>query len=258
MGFLLGLALGAALGAAWGLRALKKRDQLVGSYLAFALHEVNTPITAINMTVLNFINGVFGDVPEDQRRWIEMLRTQTSRLSGICGELRDMVHFELKRDLAMRLEACSLREAFETCMESLRNGIPAAELTIQGEIPAELPAVWADADRLPRTLMSLVFHARKFRSAGPLQLSVKTEGERVALRLEYQGHGISPEEAGRSLDLFYPAHRRKDQLLSAVGLGLGALRVLAARWGGDLRFSVEPGGRSLLELFLAKAKEPVK
>jgi two-component system, sensor histidine kinase ChiS len=253
IGFLVGLAIGAGLGLAWGWRALRKREELVGSLLAFAVHEVNTPVTAINMTVLNFINGVFGDVPPDQRRWIDMMRTQTSRLSGICGELRDMIHFELKRDLHMSPEASSLREAYDACLESLKDGLPPSELTLEGQVPADLPQVMADVDRLPRTIMSLIFHARKFRASGPVAVSARENGTGVIFQLEYLGTGITPEEAAKSLDLFYPARRRKDQMLSSVGLGLGTVRRLVGMWGGDLAYAVEPGGKSTIALTLPKA-----
>ena len=252
MTFLAGLLIGLACGAAASYAARRRRDELLGSFFAFAMHEVNTPLTAINMTVLNFLSGVFGPIAEDQVRWMEMLRTQTSRLNCIVGELRDMIHFELKQDLVIRTETVAVAEAVDIAMQSIRNGIPASELIVDIRLPADLPSVSADGDRLARTISSLIFHARKFKSEGAINLEAAEEPAAVRITVSYQGAKISAAEARKSLGLYYPAQNRANQLLSAIGAGLGTLKKLTELQGGRLSLDISPTGYAKLSLALPK------
>lgn len=253
-GFLAGFLLGAASTGLLGIWFWRGYKRKLGSYLAAAMHEVNTPITAINMTVLNFLNGVFGTLADENLRWMEMLRTQCSRLGGMVGEFRDIIHLELKEDLVLRNEPTSLPEAVEQVMENLRRGIPAAELMLELDVPGDLPPVSADAERLSRSILSMVFHARKFRISGAIRLTARTVTDRAEVAVSYLGPKMTPVEAEKSLDLYYPAMRRKDQILCAVGMGLGTLRELVRLQGGDLGLSVEREGQTTLKLIFPLAK----
>ncbi|MEK7747348.1 MAG: hypothetical protein AAB576_11845, partial [Elusimicrobiota bacterium] len=58
------LAFGAGLGLGWAAAwwLFRRRENMRARYLSFVAHELNTPVSALNMTVLNFVNGLFGPV----------------------------------------------------------------------------------------------------------------------------------------------------------------------------------------------------
>jgi two-component system phosphate regulon sensor histidine kinase PhoR len=248
--FVAGALAGAVLAgfAAW--RLTSSRAQRYGRLFSFAMHEVNTPVTAVNMTIINLLSGVFGDVPPEQVKWIEMTRDQVGRLNALVGEIRDLVHLELHRDLRSQMDAALPSEIAEEALLTTRRGFEHAGVALRVDLPGGLPKVRADADRAVRSLGSLLFHARKFRVGGAVLLSASLRGKSVAFEIEYTGSPIGRDEARRSLELFYPARERKDQLLAATGLGLGLVREVMRRTGGDVEFVVEDTGRSRLILTL--------
>ncbi|MBI3564175.1 MAG: HAMP domain-containing histidine kinase [Elusimicrobia bacterium] len=246
--FVAGAALGAFIAYAACSSAARRRERTAGRLLSFANHELNTPATAVNMTVINLLSGVFGEVPPDQKRWLEMTRDQVGRLNALVGELRDLVHLELLRDLRPMLGEAEPAELVEDACASLRGGFEQAGVELKTSVGEALPVVRTDADRLARSLASLLFHARKFRLSGPVSLRVAADGPAVLFEVSYTGAALSPEEAAASLDLWYPARERKDQKLAATGLGLGLTRAVARACGGDLLFAVDEKGRSRLTL----------
>ncbi|MDX6770270.1 MAG: HAMP domain-containing sensor histidine kinase [Elusimicrobiota bacterium] len=251
--FAAGLLLGAA-GAALAARAvLRRRAALYGRLFSFAMHELNTPVTAVNMTVMNLLEGVFGELPAAQRPWVEMTREQVGRLNALVGEIRDLVHMELHKEMRLTVAEAAPKEVVEEAVGALRRGFELAGVELRVEVPEGLPLVRADADRAPRSLTSLLFHARKFRKGGPVTLAAARGEGTVDFSVTYDGAPLSPEEAAASLDLFYPAMPRDDHQLAATGLGLGLARAVMARTGGELDFSVEPGGRARLTLRLKAA-----
>ena len=252
--FLAGAVLGAAAGAGLAAWACARARLRRGRLFSFALHEVNTPATAVNMTVINLLTGVFGEVPADQLRWLEMARDQLGRLCGLTGDLRDLTHLELQGKLRLHLRPADPAELVEEALSPLRAGFVQAGAPLEVVVAPGLPPILADADRLPRALGGLLYHARKFRASGPVRLSVRREGAFVACEVSYTGTPLSPAQARDSLDLYYPARRRDDHVLAATGLGLGLTRTLARLGGGDL--ALEPGEKGAARLILTVPVAP--
>ncbi|MFI5347310.1 MAG: sensor histidine kinase [Elusimicrobiota bacterium] len=246
--FFAGALLGALAVALAARRVVAERTQRYGRLFSFAMHELNTPVTAVNMTVINLLSGVFGDVPADQLKWLELTRDQVGRMNGLVGEIRDLVHMELHRELHLNVGEASPKEIADEALTSLRRGFVYANVELLVDIPPALPLVRTDPDRAARSLASALFHARKFRVSGPVRLRAEVRGGAVAFEIEYQGKPFTAAQTAASLEVFYPARVRKDQQLAATGLGLGLVRAVMRRVGGDLDFVVDPKGLSRLIL----------
>jgi signal transduction histidine kinase len=249
--FLVGAVAGGAV-AGLAARALYRRKaELFGRLFSFAMHELNTPITAVNMTVLNLLSEVFGELPAPLKPWVEMTREQVGRLNGLVGEVRDFVHMELHQDLRVGSVELTVDEILDEALVSIRRGMEQAGVEFHVTKDHGLPPVLTDPDRAARCLSSVLFHARKFRVRGPISLKVSRAPEAVAFAVTYEGSRIGPEEIEASLDLYYPARRRKDQVLGTTGLGLGLIREVARLIGGDLAFGAADDGRATATLTYA-------
>ena len=101
--FLAGVITGGVFAGLAAQALYRRKAALFGRLFSFAMHELNTPITAVNMTVLNLLSGVFGELPGQLTPWIEMTREQVGRLNGLVGEVRDFVHMELHEDLRVTI-----------------------------------------------------------------------------------------------------------------------------------------------------------
>jgi signal transduction histidine kinase len=246
--FVAGALAGAAAAAFAARRIYTARAQRYGRLFSFAMHELNTPVTAVNMTIINLLSGVFGEVPPDQLKWLEMTRDQVGRMNALVGEIRDLVHMELHREMHLNMEGGAPSAIVEDALTALRRGFAYSNIELKVEVAPDLPRVRTDADRAARSLSSLLFHARKFRVDGPVELRVLRRGPAVAFEVSYAGHRLPPGEAEASLEVLYPARKRLDQQLAATGLGLGLVRAVMRRVGGDLDFAVEEKGRSRLIL----------
>ena len=249
--FLAGAAVGGAVAALAARAAYRRKAELFGRLFSFAMHELNTPITAVNMTVLNLLSEVFGELPPPLKPWVEMTREQVGRLNGLVGEVRDFVHMELHQDLRLTRAELTVDEILEESLVSIRRGMEQAGVEFRVEAAKGLPAVLADPDRASRCLSSVLFHARKFRTAGPIVLAVSRAPGAVAFAVTYQGPRLRPGDAEACLDLYYPARLRKDQVLGATGLGLGLIREVARLIGGDLDFRADEEGRAAVTLSYA-------
>ncbi len=251
--FFAGVVVGGAVIAAAARTAYRRKSELFGRLFSFAMHEINTPVTAVNMTVLNLLTEVFGKLPAPLKPWLEMTREQVGRLNGLIGEARDFVHMELSQELRIACVELSVDDILTEALVSIRRGMEQAGVDFKVETAKGLPSILSDPDRAARCLSSILFHARKFRTAGPIVLKVSRAPAAVDFVVSYEGARLSPEEIEASLDLYYPARRRTDQVLGATGLGLGLIRRVARLIGGELDFSATEDGRATLRLSYSAA-----
>ena len=248
--FLLGAAAGALAAALAATVILRERLRLYGRLLSFCLHELNTPLTAVSMTVVNLLSGVFGEIPQEQFKWIEMSHDQASRLGALLCEVRDLVHLELGQDLRVRITPVPALAIFEDALSVNRRAYSQASVELRGEIEPGLPRCMTDESRGARSLADLLFHARKFRVSGDVLLRAARRDAKVVFEVVYVGPIPNPGQAQNSLDLFYPVMNTGSQVLSATGLGLGFTRELMRRLGGDFEFDVDSSGKARLALIM--------
>ena len=252
--FLIGAASGGLISAVGAVVFLRRRVRSYGRLLSFTLHELNTPITTINMTAVNLLSGVFGEVAPANRQWIEMAHDQVVRLSDLLAEARDLVHLEFGSDIRANMGPADAPEILEGALAAQRRGFVRAGVELVVESDGDLPRATTDVLRAARCLSGLVHHARKFRVKGPVRVRAGRRGSQLAFEVSYEGPIMPPGEAERSLDLLYPARQRADQALSSVGLGLGFVRLVMNRLGGDLVFESDLAGKGRLLLVLSAAK----
>ena len=248
--FLLGMAFGASLAAVVAGSLLRRRLRMYRRMLSFTLHELGTPVTAIKMTLVNLLGGVFGEVSAEHRKWIEMSHDQVARLSALIEETRDFIHMELSRDMRADVAVVPAREILEDALAEHRRAFTQAALELAVDAPEDLPSCRTDAQRAARSLSSLIQHAKKFRVTGPVRVSARRRGADVIFEVAYEGPILPPGEEGRSLELFHPARESCGQVLSASGLGLGFIRLVTTRLGGRMEFDVDAAGKGRLSLIL--------
>jgi PAS domain S-box-containing protein len=125
-----------------------------------------------------------------------------------------------------------------------------AGISVDWNIPPELPLVWADRHRLLQVLLNLTKNSKRALESAEvkrIEIAAAAEGGRVLLRVTDSGPGITSVER-----LFQPFQ----QGAAATGLGLYLSRALMRSLQGDLRHDpTAPGCSFVIEFAIAGAPE---
>jgi two-component system phosphate regulon sensor histidine kinase PhoR len=106
-------------------------------------------------------------------------------------------------------------------------------LTVVVDLPAGLPPVLADVERVQQVVANLVHNAVKFTpSGGQVTLSAEPVGQEMVISVRDTGVGIPTDDLPRIFERFYKADRARSG--GGTGLGLAIARHIVQAHGGRI------------------------
>src|SRR5690606_23708999 len=157
---------------------LKELDRLKSNFLATVSHELRTPLTSIIGYSEMMLEGISGEINEEQREFLNTIYEKGEQLLELIKSLLDLSKLE-SGTMVLRRAPVNCAQLAEQVVKTLT---PAAikrevQLTVQAE--DNLPSLQADADRLRQVLNNLTENALKFTTKGG-SVTVSTRQVRLA------------------------------------------------------------------------------
>jgi len=231
---------------------LARTDRARTALLNAVSHDLRTPIAAAKAAVSSLRSD---DVEWSEQDRAELLANADSALDRLTALVTNLL------DLS-RLQAGALSIAAgpvgldDVVNRALR--MSAADDRIEIDVPAELPAVIADAGLLERVVANVVENALRYHPTGsPVRIAASAHGQTVELRIVDRGPGIP---VGARAAVFAPFQRRDDGAVSTgagVGLGLAIARGFVEAMGGSISLEDTPGGGLTVSIGLPATRDAV-
>ncbi|MBN1666367.1 MAG: GAF domain-containing protein [Anaerolineales bacterium] len=196
-------------------------DRLKSEFVATVSHELRTPMTSIKGYVEILLMGAAGQLTTQQIQFLQVVKTNTERLNVLVNDLLDISRIEAgKVDLSF--EMLDLREiAAEVRQEQLRRTQEDQKnMQIELDIPADLPRVEGDLERVRQVMSNLVSNGYHYTPPeGKIIIRLRRKEHLVQIDIQDNGIGIPPEDQQRVFERFF---RGEDPLvLATAGTGLG-------------------------------------
>ncbi len=217
-------------------------QQAQTEFVSTVSHELRTPLTSIKGFADTILRaGERLDITQ-QRRYIGIIKDQADRLTRLVEDLLAVSRLESKK-LQLTIRAIDLREAIQRVTRNLSE--KARNHKIHDVIPAGLPPVWADADRLEQILTNLIDNAIKYSPAETTVTVVARDvpgtPEMVEFSVADQGGGIPQEHLPEIFSKFSRLDNPLTRQTEGTGLGLYITRSLVVALGGQIKVSSIPG-----------------
>lgn len=230
-------------------RALEEVNRLKDEFLSTVSHELRTPLTSIRGAVGVIGDGVAGPVTDKQRKFLDIARNNTDRLTRLINDLLDLSKMEAgKMTFQMAPVGVSglLKEAGTTFMVAAQE--KGLELAV--DLPDEALTVSADRDKIMQVLSNLLSNGVKFTDKGGIRLWARRKGEFIAIGVSDSGPGIPEAERERVFSKFHQVDSSSTRKKGGTGLGLPICKHIVEAHGGEIRVeeaATADGGRSWLE-----------
>ena len=229
--------------------AVRARDEV----LRVVSHDLGNSLSAVLVTTRVLLQTL-PEEGEQQvvRQRIQSIRELAEQMQRLRQDLLDVSMLEAGR-LSMGSGPVDPRALVEATLA--RYGPMAAEknVDLESRLPADLPEILADDQRLLQVLANLVTNAVKFTPPGGLiSIGAEPEGDHVRFFVTDTGAGIAPADLPHLFDRFWTTRAGNPQ---GAGLGLAIAKGIVEAHRGRLTAESVPGEGSTFS-FTIPARRP--
>ena len=233
-------------------RELQRLDQLKDEFLANTSHELRTPLTGIIGLAESLMDGVAGPLNEKAVANLSMIVTSGQRLANLVNDILDFSRLR-HHDLALANRPVDLFATVDVVLAISRPLTEGRTVFLENRVPADLPAVDADENRLQQILFNLVGNAVKFTESGAVTVSARVQDGLAEVRVMDTGIGIPQDRMDGIFESFEQVDGSVARQYGGTGLGLAVTRQLVELHGGTIHVESEDGQGSVFRFTLPLA-----
>jgi two-component system phosphate regulon sensor histidine kinase PhoR len=228
---------------------LKQLERMRMDFVANVTHEIRTPLTAIIGYIETLQQGAVHD-REQMGRFLQTAYINAQRLNRLVDDLLTLSNIELG-ETKMHFRDVAIAEVIREVLKTMAPQAAAKRIAIEENLPAEIPPVCADRDRVFQILLNILDNAIKFTPPeGAIKITVaKQNGETVAIRIADTGIGIPKNDLPRLGERFYRVEKTRSRDSGGTGLGLSIVKHLMAAHGGRMEIESTPGQGTTVSLY---------
>jgi signal transduction histidine kinase len=209
---------------------LSETEQLRQNLISDISHELRTPLTAIQGSMEGLIDGVLPASPET----FLTVYQEADRLKRLVNDLQELSRVEAG-SYSLDLKPVAAAQLIQNVVDRLSFQFEDKGVSIETEIPENLPNVLADEDRILQVLLNLVGNALQFTPTGEkVTISASLQGKEIRFTIIDSGIGIPPDHLPHLFDRFYRVDKSRSRAAGGSGIGLTIARHLVEAHGGKI------------------------
>jgi PAS domain S-box-containing protein len=219
---------------------LGKANVVKSQFLANMSHEVRTPLNAIKGFAELLADPSFGTLNEQQRGFVDRISDAGQHLLQLINDVLDLAKVEAGT-VALDRQLVRLDLAAEQVIKIIKGTARTRGMSIELEVAAEEPLVFADERRVKQVMFNLLSNAIRYSPEGStINVKVELDGEIARLNVSDHGVGVPAHEQEHIFEEFVQLGDNK-QRTGGAGLGLPLSRKLVRLHGGDIGVRSTPG-----------------
>jgi PAS domain S-box-containing protein len=255
-------------------RELEDASRMKSEFLANMSHELRTPLNAIIGFSEVLVDGLLGDMTDQQRGFISDIFSSGKHLLSLINDILDLSKVEAGK-MTLDVEAMQISSLLANSLSIIREKAAARDVRLVMDVPNELGSIRGDARKVKQIVYNLLSNAVKFSSehgevtlrasrvprADVGHLSEDSMGrtfplvesefaEFLQISVTDGGMGISPEGLERLYKPFSQVDSGLSRKFEGTGLGLAMVKLLADLHCGSVAVESEVGKGSCFTVWL--------
>ena len=231
---------------------VRRANDAKSEFVSIVSHELKTPMTSMKGYTDLLVKGMAGPVTDMQAQFLNVVRANVERMSTLVNDLLEVSRIETGR-LKLDSKPIELDIVLDDTLRTTRAQIEERQQTLELNIPAGLPPVFADKSRVIQVLTNLISNAYKYTPNGghitievtresaaqpPHTLSGKVPATRpdanfepnlagyVWCAVKDSGVGINAEDQAKLFQKFFRSGDQAVRDQPGTGLGLAITKSL--------------------------------
>jgi two-component system sensor histidine kinase/response regulator len=230
---------------------LKELDHAKASFFSMISHELRHPLT-VAKGYLELVTASGASLEPETRGYLAIVEQNLRNLAKMLDDLLDLSRMEAGHYQIDR-QAERVATLVSQTVLALGAAASAKEIKLQSDLPAAIPLVSADPQRIAQVLANLVDNALKFTPrGGSINLTARELPSEVELIVSDTGIGITASELEKIFERFYQIKNPAVPHSEGAGLGLAISREIVRLHGGQIWATSQVGRGTQLHFTLPK------
>jgi signal transduction histidine kinase/CheY-like chemotaxis protein len=200
-------------------------------------HELRTPLNVVvalsEMMYLSPQRYHAGALPPALRGDVREIYRSSQHLLHLIDDVLDMSQIEAG-EIKLCQQPVPLRDVVVEALDMIRPLVRETEVALKTDVPADLPPVLIDRNRVQQVLLNLLNNARRFTGRGSISVQASLEAEQVRVTVADTGIGIPPGEHDKMFKEFHQLDGPATQGEDGSGLGLAISKRFIELHGGRI------------------------
>lgn len=209
---------------------LKELDRIKSEFVTTVSHDLRSPLTAI----LGYVELIerSGPVSDLQRDFIRRVQMSVEQMTSLVTALLDLGRIEAGLDSGKENSRIGVLANY--AIEGLRGAAENKGLSLEVDVPSDLPTITGVPLRLRQVVANLLDNAIKYTPrGGRVMVRARAEEEQVILQVSDTGPGIPPADQPYLFDKFFRASNVPGGVAGA-GLGLSIVKSIVDNHNGRI------------------------
>lgn len=229
----------------------KELDEMKSEFVATVSHDLRAPLTYMRgyATMLPMV----GALNPKQQEFSDKIMLGIEQMTALIDNLLDLGRIEAGVDLAA--EPCRVDEIIYGIIDTRKPMVENKPLTLQVDVPRNLPPVEGDATLLRQAITNLVDNAIKYTpSGGQVKIWARMDEKQCQIAVSDTGVGIAPSDQARLFEKFFRVQQRGSTSAKGSGLGLSIVKSVAEKHGGKVWLESKLGKGSTFFLEIPRVR----
>ncbi|MFC1763601.1 PAS domain S-box protein [Planctomycetota bacterium] len=219
-------------------KELRETMEIKSQFISTVSHELRTPLASMKEAVLIVLDGVAGQINDDQHHFLDVAKRNIERLSRLINDVLDFQKLGSGK-MKFILQEHDIAKVVEEAVSTMQPFAGKRDVHLSLHVDDRLPRATFDNDRIIQVLTNLISNAIKFTPAdGEVRVVVEKAEDTYRIKICDTGMGIPQEALAKIFDRFYRVHRPGKEI-KGTGLGLAIVKRIVDAHGGFIEVESE-------------------
>jgi len=232
---------------------LEEMSRHKSQFLANMSHELRTPLNSIIGYTKLMLDGLEGDINEEQQKDLHTVYTNSKHLLELINSLLDLAKIEAGK-IVLSYETFTISDLLAEVISTIEPLVREKGLTLTHSVAPDIDRLYADRAKTKQVLINILGNAVKFTGKGGIRLNIAESDSEFIFSVTDTGLGIKEEDLEAIFDSFKQVGPAQIAGYAGTGLGLAVSKQFIEMQGGRIWAESELGKGSTFTFTLPKKK----
>ena len=223
------------------ITTFKESNDAKSKFIAVVSHELKTPLSALNMSLMLLRDSRFGLLSPEQEKITASMKQEVHRLVNMVTELLDLSKVESGK-INLDKKSVSPAVLMEYAIAPVQGKFEEKNINIVKHIDENMPDILVDPEKVSWVLINFMTNAIRYSPEdGKVILETHRREDEIEFVVYDFGPGIPREDISRVFNKFVQLSTNGSKNKNGLGLGLAISKEVVEAHGGTISVESELG-----------------